>query len=156
MAAPLVLVVDDDPDIVDSLKALIESRLGLAVLTATSGHGAMALLESLRPDDIDLVVADYRMAPMDGLEFLMRAKASHPEVPRVLITAYADLDLAVQAINKAGVARLFPKPLQSAQVLRLVRDLTLRRVEVKQRRQALDRAAEEAGRTPVRWTKPPA
>src|SRR5687767_4961288 len=79
-----ILLVDDEADILESLKFVLESFLpDVDVRTADSGHRA---LESLAEKPVDLIVSDYRMPEMNGLEFLGKARTIHPNVPRILIT----------------------------------------------------------------------
>lgn len=105
-----ILVVDDEPDILESLKDLLEAHLpGVRVLTAINGKQG---LEYLRKEPVDLVVADYRMPGMDGLEFLTRCRKELPNVPRILITAFPELDAAMRAINEAAIQNFLTKPLQ--------------------------------------------
>jgi CheY-like chemotaxis protein len=122
---PKILLVDDEPDILESLGTLLERSLpDVRVVTASSGDQA---LELLADGSCDLVLADYRMPGMDGLEFLRRAQADAPGVPRMLITAYPDLQVAMEAINTAGVDSFLTKPLDTAQVLEQVRAALFRR-----------------------------
>lgn len=105
-----ILVVDDEPDILDSLKDLLEAHLpGVRVLTALNGTKGLDLMQR---EAVDLVVADYRMPGMDGLEFLTRCRKQAPRVPRILITAFPELDAAMRAINEAAIQNFLTKPLQ--------------------------------------------
>ena len=104
-----ILVVDDEPDILMSLKDVLEAHLGQAkVLTAPSGVAALPLLDG---EKLDLIIADYRMPGMDGLEFLTKCRQKAPDVPRILITAYPELDAAVRAINEAQIQNFLTKPI---------------------------------------------
>lgn len=106
-----ILLVDDEPDILSSLKLLIErSPRGITVLTATSGAKG---LEVLRSTPVDLVISDFKMPGMDGIEFLAKARALRPDLPRVMFTAYADEKLARRAVTEASVTDFLPKTLAS-------------------------------------------
>jgi response regulator RpfG family c-di-GMP phosphodiesterase len=117
----VVLLVDDEPDIRESLKMLLEASLeGIEVATAESGAVALEILAD-RP--VDLIVTDYKMPGMNGLEFLGRAQKVAPKVPRILVTAFPDLEIAIKAINEAGIENFFTKPFEPEQVLGVVREL---------------------------------
>jgi CheY-like chemotaxis protein len=105
-----VLLVDDEADICESLKDYLEKMLpGVRVLTATSGAEALRLLQG---QSVDLIITDYRMPGMDGLTFLDEASKVAPKVPRMMITAYPDLELALKAVNEHNVQKFVTKPVQ--------------------------------------------
>jgi DNA-binding NtrC family response regulator len=134
----VVLVVDDDNDILESLVDLLTAQVpNLRCLVATSGAQALPLLERER---VDLIVSDYKMPGMDGVEFLKQARARAPRVPRILLTAFADLAIAIQAINEAGVEMFFTKPLDPDRVVAVVRDSLASRRAREDRDQAIGRA----------------
>lgn len=104
-----ILVVDDEPDILVSLKDVLEAHLGsVKVHTAASGKDGLPILQA---GGVDLIIADYRMPGMDGLEFLTKCRETAPDVPRILITAYPELDAAVRAINEAQIQNFLTKPI---------------------------------------------
>lgn len=106
-----ILVVDDEADIRESLKDLIEAHMAKTqVYTAASGKQALEMLDK---QPVDLIISDYRMPGMDGLEFLVRCRDKLPEVPRILITAYPALDAAVRAINEAQIQNFLTKPIMA-------------------------------------------
>lgn len=116
-----VLIVDDEEDIRDSLQALFETCLeDVAVVTAASGQAALDVLER---EPIDLIISDYKMPGMNGLEFLGRAIKTRPTIPRILVTAFPDLEIAIRAINEANIENFFTKPFEAEQVLAVVRSL---------------------------------
>jgi two-component system NtrC family sensor kinase len=104
-----LLVVDDEPDILRSIKVYLEGALGIEVATATSGLEGLALLRS---PGADLVVSDFLMPGMNGLQFLAAAMELRPEVPRIMLTAFPDLDLVAKAVQQAGICMFLIKPIQ--------------------------------------------
>jgi phosphoserine phosphatase RsbU/P len=100
-----VLLVDDEPDILASLDALL--RRDYRILKATSGRAALDLLNQ---EHVDVVLTDQRMPDMSGIELLKHAHSAHREVVRLLMTGYADLPTMVDAINVGSVYRYVPKP----------------------------------------------
>lgn len=113
-----ILVVDDEPDIVESLKDVLEAHLpGVHVKGAATGKEGLA---ELRKGGIDLIVADYRMPGMDGLEFLTKCRKEAPLVPRILITAFPELDAAVRAINEAAIQNFLTKPIMPETLMQAI------------------------------------
>jgi len=94
-----VLFVDDEPENLAVFEAACAERF--AVLTAPS---AAKGLELMRMHEVGVLLADQRMPGMTGLELLEQAQALFPQTVRMLVTAYADLDTAVDAINRGGPA----------------------------------------------------
>ncbi len=110
-----VLIVDDEPDILASLEALFQSHFAdVIVTTAPSGEAA---LETMRHGTFDLLLTDFRMSGMDGLELLANVAARSPRTARILMTAYADLELAVRAVNQGHVDYFLRKPVEADDVL---------------------------------------
>ena len=109
-----VLVVDDDKECVNSLRALLEDEdCKFNVLCAGSGKEALKILEG---QQVDALLADYRMPGMTGLDLLLKVKSDRPEVARFLMTAYPDFDVAMRAINEVGVRAFLPKPREPTQL----------------------------------------
>jgi DNA-binding NtrC family response regulator len=119
-ARPRLLVVDDEADILTALASFLQGSLDVEVVTAES---AAAGLEMLRKGDIDLIVSDYRMPHMDGLHFLRRAGEMHPEVPRILLTAFPDMQLAISAVNEARISQFLTKPVDPEHLRSVVASL---------------------------------
>ena len=101
-----VLFVDDDREVLKSFKRLFH-REGLEVMTA---EDSVQALELLKRYPVQLVVSDQRMPGTNGIEFLSQVRERYPEVIRVLLTGYADLDAATGAINRGQVFRFLQKP----------------------------------------------
>jgi DNA-binding NtrC family response regulator len=102
-----VLVVDDEPDILESIGTLIEHEVGAEVECVTSGEDGLGALEKRR---FDLVVTDFRMPGMDGCEFLAEASKVAPTMPRIMMSAYSDASLEARAWG-LGLCLFFAKPI---------------------------------------------
>lgn len=136
-----ILLVDDEPDIRSSLQELIESSLkGVRVVTADSGPGA---LDALRKQKVDLIISDYKMPGMNGLEFLGEATKVAPTARRIVMTAFPDVKVATRAINEARVDHFFVKPLPDSRVVEVVRSVLADRRAGQLREQALARMLEQ-------------
>jgi thioredoxin reductase (NADPH) len=114
MARPVVLTIDDDVDVLKSIERDLRRHYSdrYRVLSANSGPAALSLLDKLmqREDPVALFVVDHRMPQMDGVEFLSRAIKLFPDSKRVLLTAYADTDAAIRAINDVKLNHYLLKP----------------------------------------------
>jgi thioredoxin reductase (NADPH) len=114
MAKPILLSVDDDSDVLRAIERDLRSRYGAdyRVLASDSPHSALDLLKQLkiRNDSVALLLADQRMPKMDGVGFLQEAQQIYPEAKRALLTAYADTNAAISAINQANINYFFLKP----------------------------------------------
>ena len=114
MSAPVILAVDDDRTVRDAVERDLRARYGAdyRILTAASGPEAVDVLERLRlrGDEVALLLVDQRMPDMTGVELLERAIAHYPDARRVLLTAYADTEAAIRAINGASVDHYLLKP----------------------------------------------
>jgi DNA-binding NtrC family response regulator len=137
-------LVDDEPDILESLGDLFAAALpDTKVVTAPSGDEALAILGK---QPIDLIVSDFKMPGMNGLQFLEKARVMAPQVPRIMMTAFPDLDIAIAAINDARIETFFTKPLDPDRILAVVGQLLEGRRSKGMRDQALARALDEARR----------
>ena len=105
-ASMSVLFVDDEPMLLRSIAHLLE-QAPLEVLTAASGADALRIFEE-RP--VDVLVADFDMPRMSGLELLAIVRQQYPSVLRMALTGNATLERAMTAINEGEVLRLFSKP----------------------------------------------
>jgi signal transduction histidine kinase len=103
-----VLIVDDDPDLLQALSEALQLRLrGVVVETAES---ALRALEQLGATDYDAIVADIRMPGMDGIELLRRIREVRPDTPTLLITGHGEHDLAIEAL-RIGAQDYVQKPI---------------------------------------------
>lgn len=114
MSLPILLTVDDDPSVSRAVARDLRRRYGqdYRVMRAGSGSDALDALREvkLRGDAVAAILADYRMPQMDGIEFLEQAMDLFPHARRALLTAYADTDAAIQAINVVDVDHYLLKP----------------------------------------------
>jgi thioredoxin reductase (NADPH) len=114
MAKPVLITVDDDPDVLRSVERDLRRRYSdrYRVLSANSGQAALELVDKLRQRDdaVALFLADHRMPQMNGVEFLVEAIKRFPDARRVLLTAYADTDAAIRAINEIKLNHYLLKP----------------------------------------------
>lgn len=126
-----ILLVEDEADIRDAMKDLLEASLsGVRVTTAASGVEA---LQRLAGDAPHLIISDYKMPGMNGLDFLKAARSSAPGASRILMTAFPDLDVALKAINEAHIESFFPKPLDVHEVIQRI-ERSLDRSQSRQQR----------------------
>ncbi|WP_410658794.1 FAD-dependent oxidoreductase [Amycolatopsis sp. lyj-112] len=114
MSQPILLTVDDDPAVSRSVARDLRRRYGkdYRIIRADSGADALEALREikLRGDAVAAILADYRMPQMDGIVFLEKAMDLFPNARRALLTAYADTDAAIQAINVVDVDHYLLKP----------------------------------------------
>ena len=115
-----ILLVDDDPGTLNALRIGLHSH-GFHVLAAGSGGGAMEIIrESVaRNDPVRLLISDFRMPRMDGLQLIREAKAVLPELSTVLITGYGNEGLREEA-ERAGVSDYLEKPFTPDVLIRVI------------------------------------
>ena len=100
-----ILIVDDEPRILLLMKSLLKAN-GFEVETAKDGPSA---LEIVQKGDIEIVITDLRMTPMDGMQLFGEIKKFNPEIPVILLTAYASVETAIEAM-KSGIFDYLTKP----------------------------------------------
>jgi thioredoxin reductase (NADPH) len=114
MAKPILLSVDDDADVLRAIERDLRTNYGgdYRVIGSGSPTGALDLLKQLkvRNDNVALLLADQRMPHLDGVGFLQEAMRIYPDAKRALLTAYADTNAAIGAINQASIHYFFMKP----------------------------------------------
>jgi CheY-like chemotaxis protein len=114
---PTILCVDDEPSILRALRRVFIEE-PWEVLLAESGAEGLAILEER---DVELVLSDFRMPGMNGVEFLKRVKELRPDPVRVLLTGYADTDVIVSALNEGEIYRYINKPWNETELLDVVK-----------------------------------
>ncbi len=114
MPKPILLSVDDDSDVLRAIERDLRSQYGAdyRVIGSDSPEKALDILKQLkvRNDSVALLLADQRMPRMNGVEFLQEGMQIFPEAKRALLTAYADTNAAISAINEANINYFFMKP----------------------------------------------
>ena len=114
MSRPILLAIDDDINVLEAVVQDLRRQIGSTyrVLRAGSGQAALDTLKQLktREEAIALLLSDQRMPGMTGVEFLEKAQEIYPKAKRVLLTAYADTEAAIRAINTARIHYYLTKP----------------------------------------------
>lgn len=119
--ARTVLIVDDDPMIVSLLALLLEDE-GYSPLTAADAETGLVMMAG---QAVDVLITDYRMPGLDGMEFLRRVRIMHPHTIRIMISASSDVTLLAQAINEGAIFRFLFKPVQEERLREAVREALL-------------------------------
>ncbi|MFW5953465.1 MAG: response regulator [Candidatus Natronoplasma sp.] len=115
-----VLIVDDDTEVLKLLKRTLEvaKNMEYDVTIATNGKYG---LKHVRETDYDIILSDYQMPQMDGIEFLKKVKEKSPRTLRFMITGEGDLNVAKEAINKADIDQYIEKPWDTGELLLTIR-----------------------------------
>jgi DNA-binding NtrC family response regulator len=114
---PVVLIVDDEEMVITSVRAFLNLETEYDIHGFTDPEAALKYLET---HPADVVVSDYLMPKMNGIQLLGKAKNLQPEAARVLLTGHADKQSAIQAINEVGLFQYLEKPWDNAQLLLVV------------------------------------
>ena len=104
---PLLVIVDDEEMVLASLRSFLTLETDYEMLTFSS---PLKALESIRENQVDLVISDYLMPEMTGIEFLLEVKKLQPYATRILLTGYADKENAIRAINEVNLYQYIEKP----------------------------------------------
>jgi CheY-like chemotaxis protein len=114
---PSILCVDDEPGIVRSIRRILKAE-PVNVLTAAGGPEA---LDILRKQSVSLILTDYRMPEMNGIEFLEQAAPLCPDAFRMILTGYAEAHVLVEAVNRGQIYKILYKPFQEEDIKLTVR-----------------------------------
>lgn len=117
-----ILYVDDEVDNLLVFRATFRDEL--EVLTASNGAEALEVLQ--RSPDVAVLLTDQRMPGLTGVDLCERVRDLHPDVQRMLVTAYSDREVAIAAINRGGVGRYIEKPWDAVQLRQILRDAVAR------------------------------
>ena len=101
-----ILIVDDEEMILKSICRALRNE-DYRILTATNGEKGLAMLKD---HEVQLVISDQRMPGMNGIDFLKRIKREYPQILTIMLTGNAEIEIAMNAINEAGVYKFILKP----------------------------------------------
>jgi two-component system probable response regulator PhcQ len=132
-----ILVVDDDEFFIEYIQRVLSDE-NYNVVTVSSGQKGLGILEK---QQVSMVISEYKIPLMNGLEFLEKVRIIYPDILTIMVTHHADIELAIKAINEAGVYKFLLKPwddidfknaikktLESFQVIK-ERDVLIRKVK---------------------------
>ena len=144
-----VLVVDDLPEIGDIVRATLH-RVRLAKVHVTIEINSRRALDLVERESYDLVISDFRMREVNGLQVLAAARRHHPEGIRVLMTGYHDIPATARDIEEASVDAYVQKPLQTQEFLLMALELLQQNEDALREHRAAARhlertAADDAG-----------
>lgn len=117
MAKGNILIVDDEPVILSSLAELFGQEFEVFLAS-----NAAEAIEILSREKVHVVVTDYKMPGRDGLSLLIEVKRRYPSCARVLMTAYADMQLVIRAMNEGEIHRFISKPYKSFEFRRILEE----------------------------------
>ena len=116
---PSILIVDDEDMVLSSLRGVFTLQTDYDIHEANTPKNAIAQLERT---PIDVVISDFLMPEMNGIELLKEVKKLQPETVRLLLTGYADKENAIKAINEVGLYHYLEKPWDNDALLNIVRN----------------------------------
>jgi DNA-binding NtrC family response regulator len=123
-----VIIVDDEEMVLKSLGAFLSLETEYNVQTFMSANDALKFIES---NVANVVISDYLMPEMDGMRFLKHVKDLKPEIPRIILTGYADKENAIKGINEVGLYQYLEKPWDNSDLLIILRNALERQRLVK-------------------------
>lgn len=132
---PTIVIVDDEEMVLTSLRSFLSLETEYIVKTFVSANEA---LEFCDKNQINLVISDYLMPEMDGMTFLSKVRSMQPEVPRIILTGYADKENAIKAINEVGLFQYIEKPWDNSDILIILRNGLDKQALMKKLRSKID------------------
>lgn len=126
-----ILIVDDESNFLSSMRRALRKE-PYALVTAKNGVEALEVLEN---QEVSLVLSDYMMPEMDGLTLIKQIHGKYPHILSIMLTALSEIDIAMQAINDAGVYKFILKPVE----------INSLRVTLQRALESLDLIAEKEG-----------
>ncbi len=114
-----IVLVDDEEMVLTSLRSILALETDYNIQTFLSAKEAM---EYITNSDVDLVISDFLMPEMDGITFLAGVREIKPEIPRIILTGYADKENAIKAINEVGLYQYIEKPWDNEDLMIIIRN----------------------------------
>ena len=130
-----VIIVDDEEMVLTSISSFLDLETNYNVVTFTLPKEA---LDYVKNNEVGLVISDYLMPEMDGITFLARVREIKPEVPRIILTGYADKENAIKAINEVGLFQYIEKPWENEDLWTIIRNGLEKQRLIKQLQQKID------------------
>jgi DNA-binding NtrC family response regulator len=114
-----IVIVDDEEMVLQSLNSILTLETDYKVVLHTNPQEA---INYIKDNEIHLVISDYLMPEMDGISFLAQVRELKPQVPRIILTGYADKENAIKAINEVGLFQYIEKPWDNDDLLIIIRN----------------------------------
>jgi DNA-binding NtrC family response regulator len=114
-----IVIVDDEEMVLTSLSSFLMLETDYEIRTFLSPGEALSYVEK---ETVNLVISDYLMPEMDGISFLAKVRDLKPEVPRIILTGYADKENAIKAINEVGLYQYIEKPWDNDDLYLIIRN----------------------------------
>lgn len=130
-----IVLVDDEEMVLTSISSFLMLETEYEVNTFLSAKEAIVFIQD---NDVDLVISDYLMPEMDGIQFLAEIKKIKPEVTRIILTGYADKENAIKAINDVGLFQYIEKPWDNEDLHIIIRNGLEKKLLIKQLQEKID------------------
>lgn len=111
---PKILIVDDEVEILKILKKTLEDDY--EIITASKAKDALSKLDS-----VQVILSDQRMPEMTGSEFLKKVRETHPDIVRIIMTGYSDMNALIESVNQGEIFRYMSKPWDMETLFAIVR-----------------------------------
>jgi DNA-binding NtrC family response regulator len=118
-SSTIIVIVDDEEMVLTSLNSFLGLETEYQIKSFLNPKEA---LDFVKENDVDVVLSDYLMPEMDGISFLGEVRKFKPNVPRIILTGYADKENAIKAINEVGLFQYIEKPWDNDDLLIILRN----------------------------------
>lgn len=131
-----VLIVDDEADFLSSMRRALRKEPYYALFAET----AFSAIEMVESNDVDLIVSDYMMPEMNGLELLRHLHRHQPHIVSIMLTAVSEIDIAIRAVNEIGIYKFFLKPIEINALKQILRRAVNASITGSDRQRSLQRS----------------